>query len=235
MTSAETPAAGKASTPAPKPSGKAVTLPETTEASPWVSTHEIKKESNPFTDRDWRMLVYAWFGLAVRVALVLGAIFSVYQFLAAREEKRVEYALDMVELWEKPEFQTAQRAVQKRIDSLNVRYEATLREQPTMNARAFVLRRIGAEAMTADGGAMPVEEFQEQFDRIVYFLNRISFCVEGDLCSRKVIDAYFGEYARSFWDYFAGYVADRRKVISPTYAEPIETYVRGLPGVAVRQ
>jgi hypothetical protein len=235
MTSAQTPAAGPAATATPKPSGKAVTLPETTEGNPWVSTHEIKKESNPFTDRDWRMLVYAWSGLAVRIVLVLGAIFSVYQFLAAREEKRVQYALDMVELWEKPEFQTAQRAVQKRIDSLNVRYEATLREQPTINARAFVLRRIGAEAMTPEGGDMPVEEFQEQFDRIVYFLNRISFCVEGDLCSREVIDAYFGEYAKSFWDYFAGYVGDRRKVISPTYAEPVETYVRGLATVPAKE
>src|SRR5690348_13729526 len=100
----ETPAPGKPVPAAAQPAKK-ITLPETTEGHPWVSSQEIKKESNPFTEKDWRMFVYAWSGLAVRIVLVVGAIFSVYQFLLAREETRVQRALDMVELWEKPEFQ----------------------------------------------------------------------------------------------------------------------------------
>ncbi len=32
------------------------------------------------------MFLYAWSGLAVRIAFVLGAIFTVYQFLAVREK-----------------------------------------------------------------------------------------------------------------------------------------------------
>lgn len=64
---------------------KKTALVETAEGHPWVSNQEIKKESNPFTERDPRMLMYAWFGLAVRVLVVFGGIFSVVQFLAARE------------------------------------------------------------------------------------------------------------------------------------------------------
>ena len=45
----------RAAAPAKAPEAKQ-TLPETTEGFPWPSSHEIKKESNPFTDRDWRML-----------------------------------------------------------------------------------------------------------------------------------------------------------------------------------
>ena len=76
------------------------TLPETTEGFPWPSSHEIKKESNPFTDRDWRMLVYAWSGMAVRFAIIFTLMFSVYQFLANQEQKRVEQTMSLVELWE---------------------------------------------------------------------------------------------------------------------------------------
>ena len=79
------------------PARKPARLPETTEGHPWVSSQEIKKESNPFTEKDWRMLVYVWSGLAVRIVLVAGAVFSVYQFLLAREETRVQRALEMVQ------------------------------------------------------------------------------------------------------------------------------------------
>lgn len=228
MSAPKTPAADKPPVPvgAP-PAKKPATLPETTEGLPWVSSQEIKKESNPFTDKDWRMFIYAWSGLAVRIAFVLGAIFTVYQFLTLREEARIQRAFEMVELWEKPEYQTAQRAVKKRIDDLNTRYAALLGDQPTMNAKAVVMRKIGLEAMTPDGGTMPADEFEEQFDQVVYFLNRISFCVQGGLCSREVIDAYFADYAKSFWTYFSDYVGEQRKLVSPTYAEPIETYVLG--------
>ena len=209
------------------PARKPARLPETTEGHPWVSSQEIKKESNPFTEKDWRMLVYAWSGLAVRIVLVAGAVFSVYQFLLAREETRVQRALEMVQLWEQPEYQAAQRAVKKRIEALNASYANLLGDRPTSSDRSFLMKRIGLEAMTEKGGTQPTEEFQEEFDRIVYFLNRIAFCVEGGLCSREVIDAYFLDYATSFWNYFAGYADRQRDTVSPTYAQPIESYVLG--------
>jgi hypothetical protein len=62
--------------PVPASNKKPETLPETTEGFPWPSSHEIKKESNPFTDRDWRMLAYAWSGLAVRLAIIFTLAFS---------------------------------------------------------------------------------------------------------------------------------------------------------------
>jgi len=226
MSAPETPAPGHPVPAAAQQPAKKTTLPETTEGHPWFSSHEIKKESNPFTEKDWRMFVYAWAGLAVRIVLVAGAIFSVYQFLLAREETRVQRALDMVELWEKPEFQKAQRAVKNRIDDLNDKYAKILVAQPTMNDRAVIMQRIGSEAIAAEGDATQAEAFEEQFDQIVYFLNRISFCVEGGLCSREVIDAYFGDYAKSFWAYFSGHI-DKQRAVEPTYAQPIETYVLG--------
>ena len=175
----QSPAASvKAKPPAPR---KIEQLPETTEAFPDVSTHEIKPESNPFTSRDWRMLGYAWAGMAVRVMILLGGAFTAYQYLDAKEEKRVERTLQLVELWERGEYQTAQQTVADRLDALNARYAGLLGANPTPAERRVYLEQIGIEAMKEDGGSMPLGEFRAQFNRVLYFLNRMAFCVEGKL------------------------------------------------------
>jgi hypothetical protein len=208
-----------------KPPAAKPALPETTEGFPWPSSHEIKKESNPFTDRDWRMLIYAWSGLAVRLAIIFTLMFSVYQFLANQEQKRVEQTMSLVELWETKDYQQAQRALKDRLAALNTQYDKLLSANPSPTEEQVFRQSIGIKAMTASDGTMPAD-FSENFDRIVYFLNRLSFCVDGGLCSRKVTDAYFRDYAVSFWSYFAGYVDKQRKAGSPTFATAIEAYVR---------
>jgi len=214
---------------APAANKKPETLPETTEGFPWPSAHEIKKESNPFTDRDWRMLVYAWAGMAVRLAIIFTLAFSVYQFLANQDQKRVEQTMSLVELWESKDFHEAQRALKERLSALNAKYDNLLGANPTPTEEQVFRQRIGIEAMTATGGTMPIADFSDNFDRVVYFLNRLSICVEGKLCSREVADAYFHDYAVSFWSYFAGYVEKERKAGSSNFATAIETYVRQGP------
>jgi hypothetical protein len=93
------------STPTSSPARTKINLEPFTEPSP----QEIKKETNPFTEADWRMWTYAWSGFLLRVMLVFGAAFSVYQYLVQREEKRVERTFALIELWERPEYQDAQR------------------------------------------------------------------------------------------------------------------------------
>jgi hypothetical protein len=226
-TAKQSPPAAPMPAPARKPA-----LPETTEGFPWPSNHEIKKESNPFTDRDWRMLAYAWSGLLVRFAIIFTLIFSVYQFLANQEQKRVEQTMSLVELWESKDYQQAQRALKDRLTALNAKYDNLLSANPSATEEQVFRQRIGIEAMTAGGGGMPLADFSDNFDRVVYFLNRLSFCVDGNLCSRKVADAYFRDYAVSFWSYFSGYVDKERKAGSSTFALPIENYVRQGPPAA---
>lgn len=214
---------------APAPNKKPETLPETTEGFPWPSAHEIKKETNPFTDRDWRMLVYAWAGLAVRLAIIFTLAFSVYQFLANQDQKRVEQTMSLVELWESKDFHEAQRALKERLAALNAKYDNLLSANPTPTEEQVFRQRIGIEAMSETGGTMPLADFSDNFDRVVYFLNRLSICVDGKLCSREVADAYFRDYAVSFWSYFAGYIDKERKAGSSNFASAIETYVHEGP------
>lgn len=188
-----------------------------------------QKKETPFNDGDWRIRVDAWAGLLVRIVLVVGAIFSVYQYLAQREEQRVAQTMRMVELWDQGDYQKAQQAIKARLTGLNEKYADLLGKTPTRNEQSIYRQRIGIQAMAEDGGPQPLADFTADFDRIVYFLNRLSFCVEGGLCSRKMADAYFHDYAVSFWSYFAGYIGKQRKTGSVTYALSIEKYVNEEP------
>lgn len=199
--------------------------PAETAPEPSAVEKPASKKESPFSHGDWRMVVDAWATLLVRVVLILGAVFSVYQYLATRQEQRVAQTTSLVELWEQPDYQKAQQAVKNRLAALNAKYQNLLGADATPAEEAIFRQRIGIEAMTANGGDMPVSEFSENFDRVVYFLNRLSFCVEGNLCAREVADAYFRDYAVSFWSYFSGYADKQRKAGSTNFAQPIENYV----------
>jgi hypothetical protein len=212
---------------APAASGtpKKKKFPETTEGLPWFSNHEIKKEPNAFTDADWYNLSYAWAGMAVRLVIVFGSIFSVYQFMAARSEKKIERTLGLVERWETRDNQDAVTLINKRLAQVNEENKEFLPKNPSAEELTDYYARVGVVAMTPVPGDSLSTAMPDSFEKVVYFLNRVAFCVQGNLCDDEVADAYFEEYARSFWTYFSGYIDERRKSGSPAYAEPIENYV----------
>lgn len=222
----ETKSEGAAETPAPR-----LKHEEDNPGMPGSGPEELEPDHNPFTARDWRMWTYAWSGFLFRIVLIVGAAFSAYQYLEAREELRVERTLKLLEDWGQPEYQNAQRALRRRVGALQAAATADLGPKPTSADLSVIRDQIGIKAMRADGGTMPLAEFEDQFDRIVFFLNRVSFCVEENLCSRAIADANFLDFARSFWGTFGFYVERERKRGSPGFAKSIEAYVKR-PGAA---
>jgi hypothetical protein len=161
----------------------------------------------------------------LRLMLIIGALFSVFQYLTARQERRVERTMQLVELWEQKDYQDAQQALKRRLVDLNAKYSGLLGAQPTAKEIAVYNRRIGLEALTENGGDQPLTEFQGQFDRIIYFLNRVSACSTANICAPEVVDQYFRDFAKSFWSYFAGYINRQRQAGSVSYAKPLEDYL----------
>jgi len=193
---------------------------------PLPEPEDPTEEDNPFKARDWRLFLFAWSGFLLRVLLCIGAVFSAVQFLQARDEKRIERTLDLVSLSEQTEFQAAQTAVKRRLANLNRQSAELITPQTSQDEIAIIMSSIGNQAMTEQGGTMPLDDFQEQFDRVIYFLSRIASCVEGNLCDRDVADEFFLDYARSFWSYFSDWIEKERKRGSPNMAIGIENYLK---------
>lgn len=230
--SSDTPVPGSGAAPTAKPeskpaAAKKASLPETTEGLPWTSNHEVKKESNPFTDRDWRMWIYAWSGLLVQLVIIFGGIFSVYQYIQNAKESRLKKTFELLEQWEKPDYQAAQIALRDRLAGLNARYASLLPSDPSPTEIAVYMDRIGLEAMKEDGGTMPLPEFKAHFDRIVFFLNRVATCVQGNQCAADVTNDYFRDFSVSFWNYFGKYSRQMRLAGSTTLSVPLEEFVTG--------
>lgn len=203
---------------------KAVKIAEP--GAPLAGPPEPKGEPNPFTTGDWRMIAYAWSGFFLRAMLIVGAIFSALQYLQSRQEKRIERTLSLVELWERDDYQEAQTAMKRRLADLNRQSASLITDKTTKEELEIIAASTGLQAMTESGGAMPLADFEERFDRVVYFLSRLSSCVTGNLCDRAVADEYFLGYARSFWSYFSDYVERERKRGSPSLAAAIEAYLK---------
>ena len=205
---------------------KPAKLPDTGTGIPTPNTQEPKDEPNPFAAKDWRLFLFAWSGFTLRVLLCVGAVFSAAQFLQARQEKRIERTLDLVTLWESEEFQQAQNAVKRRLGDLNRQSESLITPQTTQDQLDIIMSSIGNQAMTDEGGTMPLADFQERFDRVVYFLSRVASCVEGNLCDRAVADEFFLDYARSFWRFFSDWIIKERERRSPNLAITMENYLK---------
>lgn len=200
-------------------------LPDTGTGIPMPPTQEPKDEPNPFKATDWRLFMFAWSGFALRVLLCVGAVFSAVQFLQARQDKRVERTLALVELWEKAEYQEAQSALKRRLGELNRQSAGLITAQTTPAQLDIIMASIGSKAMTEEGGTMPLADFQDRFDRIVYFLSRLASCVETRLCDRAVADEFFLDFARSFWRFFSTYVDRERRAGEENLAVGLEAYV----------
>jgi hypothetical protein len=199
--------------------------PDTGLGLPLPGTQEPKEEPNPFKASDWRMFVFAWSGFTLRILLCVGAVFSAVQFLQARQDKRVERTLALVELWERDDYQEAQRVLKRRLGELNRQAASLITQDTSPEQLDVIMASIGLKAMTEQGGTMPLADFQDQFDRIVYFLSRLSSCVETRLCDRGVADEFFLDYARSFWRFFADYIVRERKAGAENLGVAIETYL----------
>lgn len=180
-------------------------------------------------EADTRSFLHGWVDLFLRVALLFGALFSAYQYMVAREETRISRTLDLVETWERDEYQTAQRALRDRLAALNAKYGELVTDKSTEKEIAVYQSRLGLEALAEGGGTMALGEFNGHFDRLVYFFNRLSACVNGNLCSRPVADDFFRDFAVSFWRYFSAHFEAERKRGQPTYGVAIETYVKAEP------
>jgi hypothetical protein len=142
-----------------------------------------------------------------------------------RAEMRVERALALVELWDQDKYQEAAKAVKDRLAGLLAKNPNPFGAKPTEKDLAFYYARIGEQALDSSGADPATPQFQEEFDRLVYFLNRVSFCVDRNICDRDIAQNYFQDYAASFWRYFRGYAEKRRKQGEPAYAVAIEKFV----------
>ena len=157
-----------------------------------------------------------WFldGVANAITIVgaLSVVFAVYQYIASQEAGRAKETLNMIEIWET-------RSYSKSFDRLR---DDLLKFWEEVPAQDVELAKTNARAATNLRKAMvsrvlSSEQATEDFDKVVYFFNRLGLCIEAKLCSKRTATVFFDEPFQAFMSNFSPVVSSRRDDL-PGYA-----------------
>lgn len=174
--------------------------------------------------------LWARFEQTARIAASIGvagaAIIGVIEYISANEDIRRERSLNIVQDWQADgqidRFSRLQNFVEDKLENTTP-LPATL--PPDLLLRAY--QNLGYNWMVdlrAEDGADSLV-IEKSVDRLALFFGQMETCISADLCNAKVLEAYFGTEARSFWQYFRGYAQLRQEENYADYGLPVTALI----------
>lgn len=130
------------------------------------------------------------------VVLVCGMFVTYLQYQSFLASNRSEKSFQMVEEWELRGY------------------------KDDFDAYAMAILKLEAEAIGAGGPPLPYiqrkmtapgPELSEHVAQLYYFFDKMSLCIERDLCDGDLLRDYFGRSVAGFWEHTIGYLDGRRK------------------------
>lgn len=156
----------------------------------------------------WASQASLWSSLIVKIILIAGALFSVWQYLEAKNEQRIARTFDLVTLWESDRLQAAYRQLYADIEIYRQNNQNPLQQlaisEPDLNPEALVGQAIWDQAYENGSGAVP----RENILTLQYFLSRAVTCSQENLCDKHLISVFFDDFALDFWQYFSDQLED---------------------------
>lgn len=177
-------------------------LPEIVEPTP-----NAGKPENAAPSRTARF--NAAINFVVRVGFLGGLLFTGYQYIDSLRRERVERSFELVDLWESERIQGAQRTLESKLSKLQSETTKVFGAKPTAEDLKFAEKVIGDAVFEQ---TKTDDELRNDFSTMLYFLNRVSYCATEGLCEASVVNDFFEDYAKQFWNYFG------------------ETFARGVDG-----
>lgn len=122
----------------------------------------------------------------VTILGALGVAFAAYQYFVAQEAARAKETLHMIEIWETRDYDEAFNALRDEV----IAFWQTVPEED------LELAKTSSKAQSNLRKAMEHHVFssansQYNFDRMVYFFNRLGLCIEARLCSKHTARIFF--------------------------------------------
>ena len=149
---------------------------------------------------------------AANIAVVAGLIFTllgagwaVFEYRARVESERASRTISYIDLWESGGYQGDLKLLQQAWSEFLSRIPDNQREDAASNPALMnnLKQRYYSflDERTIDQSAV---------ERVTYFFNRLSICVEANVCSEKVARAFFAELFDSFAGVFDFHIESNR-------------------------
>ncbi|MDM8547129.1 hypothetical protein QUF61_11600 [Candidatus Venteria ishoeyi] len=162
-----------------------------------------------------------WVELHIKIIIVCTTLAAIYQYFDVKQENRVKQSM-------------AERKKFNEDEKLQAAYN---RLAEVWGARQAVIQQINQlstanrdeQAKIQAAIVLPIVEklhLQKDIKNLVDFFDQLQICVQHRICDRAVAEAFFGTYARSFYQLHQPWIIQQRKVI-PGYACPLQVFVEG--------
>lgn len=133
------------------------------------------------------------------VLLVIGMTVTYLEYQASIDESRVEKSFQMVEEWESRGYSNDFDAYSNLV--LELEAEATAAGGPPL---PYIQRKL----------IKPSEDYAIHIANLYYFFDKVSLCIDRSLCDGPLLEEYFGNSIRGFWEHTIAYLETRRERVS---------------------
>jgi hypothetical protein len=166
-----------------------------------------------------------WLDIITKVGLVLGGLFSGWQYLEAKRTEQVKRTFDYVAALNQGETAKAREAINGGLRRLIP--ELTLIDATPMapdQAAAVHARIADGLIFSSDGG----KGLEVELDLVLDLFDQVQICVDEGLCDAGTARAFVGAYARTLWFNFQPTIEKLRATI-PGYGAGLEHFVAEMP------
>lgn len=154
-----------------------------------------------------------------------GVILTFAQYRAYLHDQKVEFSYQHVQEWEDKGYKAAYEDM---ISLVRTSEELALKQMPEELAEEMsVLELRQAQVNSAMQALADEPEIRPQLHQLVYFFDKMSVCVERDLCDPELLREFFRDQVLSFTGYARTYVAIERDSFQ-SYASLTEAYATQL-------
>lgn len=158
---------------------------------------------------------------ATKVLVILGGVFTAWQYLEAKQTARIERTFEYVELLSRGEAAPARQAITAELlarqEQLGPILHGTFAPAEAQVLHARLAHFLVHQSRGGRGLAL-------ELDTLANLFQEITICVARKLCESEVAHAFLDETARNYWSNFKPYFLEQRTLI-PTYAAGLEQFV----------
>lgn len=167
-----------------------------------------------------------WLDASTKIGLLVGGLFTGWQYLEAKQTQRVERTFNFVSTLNQGDTAKAREAISTELRGQLPELSQVHATQMTPKAADEVHTKIVQGLVyKSHGGRGLGAELDLLFDQF----GQIQVCVEKHLCDGDTARAFLGAYARTLWSNFRPHIDERRQTI-PGYGAGLERFVAEVLG-----
>jgi hypothetical protein len=161
-----------------------------------------------------------------KMGLLIGGLFSGWQYLEAKQTQRVERTFNFAGTLNQGDAAKAREAISAELRG-QLPELSRIRAIPMPPEVADeVHAKIARGLMSMSRGG---RELGAELDLLLGQFEQIQVCVEKHLCDGDTARAFLGAYAHTLWTNFLPYINDQRQQTIPGYGAGLERFVAGMP------